>query len=386
MLCIVTASLLVTAAAAGQNDFAQCHTGSCGTSLLQVHATPQKSHHDGKKRLNQTETDFVAKVLTSYGKQSSSYEGAQVLTGFRSGAKSLLDDDGMFAFDDSIKSVAIDVGAASNPMIFDMDKDMSQLVLAFEPIFDLNTPFEDVAREVAGRGGCTDRWESFCVNQRLVVFPAAMSSEIGLAEFHVAANPYCSSLNSVPGGLDPGLTNHSDPEVRNVMAACWGSLNESPTVKTVPTVTLASILRRIPEHIRVKYIKIDAQGQDYKVLLSAAEQMHRIEYVRFEMQVDPPPGRKMVADIPSYAEMEKSLKSFGFVHESPTACNFDAGSSPFSKAIEEKECVFCRKLPCREGGVPPLGVSPWNVLSKRKEGKNKVKKVKESIQVTERKR
>lgn len=170
MLCIVTASLLVTAAATGQNNLAQCHTGSCGTSLLQVHATPQKSLHDGKKRLNQTETDFVAKVLTSYGKQSSSYEGAQVLTGFRSGAESLLDDDGMFAFDDSIKSVAIDVGAASNPMIFDMDKDMSQLVLAFEPIFDLNTAFEDVAKEVAGRGGCTDRWESFCVNQRLVVF------------------------------------------------------------------------------------------------------------------------------------------------------------------------------------------------------------------------
>merc|ERR1719263_979847 len=100
------------------------------------------------------------------------------------------------------------------------------------------------------------------------------------------------------------------------MKACWGSL-EKAEVKEVPTLTLASILRRIPEHVRIKYVKIDAQGQDYKILLSAAEQMSRIEYVRFEMQVDPPPGRKMVADIPSYAEVESKMTELGFVHRAP---------------------------------------------------------------------
>merc|ERR1719191_815846 len=110
------------------------------------------------------------------------------------------------------------------------------------------------------------------------------------------------------------------------MASCWGSLEKAPVLE-VPTLTLASILARIPKHIRVKYTKIDAQGHDYKVLLSAGDQMSRIEYVRFEMQVDPPEGRKMVQDIPSYAHVEKEMRSYGFVHESPSACHFDQGAS-----------------------------------------------------------
>ena len=46
----------------------------------------------------------------------------------------------------------------------------------------------------------------------------------------------------------------------------------------------------------IKAIKIDAQGHDFKVLLSAGDQMSRIDYVRLEMQVDPPPGFKLVKD------------------------------------------------------------------------------------------
>lgn len=290
------------------------------------------------------------------------YTGPQKLLGFKPGARvedALIDAEGMFAFDSSIKSVGIDIGAATNPLVFDMDRDASQLVLAFEPVFaeQLGKDMERVAEEVAARGGCETRWESFCINQRLVVIPSAVSSEIGHAEFHVGGNPYCSSLSGAPGKIDPTLEQHPDPQVREVFKGCQGSLNEAKPM-TVPTITLASILRRIPKDVRVKYLKIDAQGHDFKILLSGAEEMKRLEYVRFEMQVDPPEGRKMVADIPSYAEVVAKMKEWGFVSEEP-ACDFDGNSSPFSKAIQEKECVFCRELPCKENGVQPFGEDPY---------------------------
>lgn len=355
--CFTLLILAVVSSATSTVGKEQCQ------SLMQV-----RSHKEqvqalrGERSLNRTETDFVAQVLTSFGMQATNYSGSQILRGFVAG-QPLLDSRGMFAFDSSVKSVAIDVGAAANPLIFDMDRDASQMVLAFEPVFDktLEEDMERAAKEVEGRGGCKHRWESFCVNQRLVVLPSAVSSEVGHAKIRLADNPYCSSLNSIPGGLDPTLVNSADREVRDVMASCWGSL-EKAQVKEVPTVTLASILARIPDHIRVKYLKIDAQGQDFKVLLSAGEEMSRIEYVRFEIQDDPPQGRKMVADTPSYAEVESKMKDFGFVHEAGRACSFTPDSSPFSKAIQEKECVFCRELPCRENGMPPLGEDPRNII------------------------
>merc|ERR1711959_119007 len=108
--------------------------------------------------------------------------------------------------------------------------------------------------------------------------------------------------------------------------ACYNT--KSQTVR-VFTVTLASIMRRIPARIRVKYMKIDAQGHDFKVLMTAGEHLSRIDYVRFEMQVDPPPNRKMVKDVPSYAEVVKVLKEIGFVHDGSHACN-DATMGAFS--------------------------------------------------------
>jgi len=351
---ICTWMVAAGAATSEENAPAQC------SSLLQVKADTGKGKQEHTQvSLNQTETDFLTALFRSYGKQATNYSGAQTLRGFRS--NEFVDDQGMFAFD-NISSVAIDVGAANNPLTFDMDWDANQVVLAFEPIFadQLAGDLEKAAEELNARGGCKTRWDSFCANERLVIFPTAVSSEVGRTTFHLSDNPYCGSLNEVPGGLDPSLVNHPDPEVSDVMKACWGSLKKE-NVKEVSTVTLASILRRIPKHIRVKYVKIDAQGQDYKVLLSAGEEMSRIEYVRFEMQVDPLPGRKMVADIPSYAEVASKMKEWGFVHEGDTACNFDGGSSPFSKAIEEKECVFCRTLPCKENGVD-LGTNPRDLL------------------------
>ena len=60
----------------------------------------------------------MEKILRSFGKLKPGYVGKQRLLGFEKGR--LFDEEGMFAFDTSIKSVAIDVGAANNPLTFDV--------------------------------------------------------------------------------------------------------------------------------------------------------------------------------------------------------------------------------------------------------------------------
>merc|ERR1711972_758327 len=218
------------------------------------------------------------------------------------------------------------------------------------------------------RGGCVVRWDGFCAMNRFYIFPAAVSHTLGHAKFHATANPYCGSLeafteDTTKGAIEDSLRRSTNPDIRGIFEACY---KDAGTPGTVPTVSLKAIIERIPTRIKIKYVKIDAQGHDFKVLLSAGDQISRIEYVRFEMQVDPPPGRRLVKDIPSYAEIEKQLAGLGFKHKQGHACFWDPGASPFSKAVKEMECVFCRKLPCIENGRPPLGENPRAVAARQK--------------------
>merc|ERR1719272_2581676 len=110
--------------------------------------------------------------------------------------------------------------------------------------------------------------------------------------------------------------------------------------------------------------------------------MSRLNYVRFEMQVDPLPNRKMVKDVPSYAEVKQKLTELGFKHNGKHACD-DSTMGSFSKAIREMECTFCRKLPCREGGVPPLGPNPAEVVRRKGSWSSLVTKTSSSVQVAQ---
>merc|ERR1719502_2594884 len=93
--------------------------------------------------------------------------------------------------------------------------------------------------------------------------------------------------------------------------------------------------------------------------------MSRIEYVRFEMQVDPPPDLKLVKDVPSYQEVKEQLEKLGFKHDGSHACHMDPGAHRFSHVVKEMECVFCRKKPCIENGRAPLGPHPKTLADKQ---------------------
>merc|ERR1719502_952141 len=93
--------------------------------------------------------------------------------------------------------------------------------------------------------------------------------------------------------------------------------------------------------------------------------MSRIEYVRFEMQVDPPPDLKLVKDVPSYQEVKAQLEKLGFKHDGSHACHMDPGAHRFSHVVKEMECVFCRKRPCVENGRAPLGPNPKTLAAQQ---------------------
>jgi hypothetical protein len=321
---------------------------------------------EGEPTNFEEETAFLEKILRSFGKLKPGYSGKQRLLGFQKGR--LFDDDGMFAFDKSVKSVAIDVGAANNPLTFDLGIDASQVVFMFEALpghsDGLEKAFEKDNQALQQRGGCDTQWDGFCQQDRFLWFRSAVSPKVGYTDFVISSNPYCGSLGGFTDkkGSEMDATLVRNPEMNHWLQACYNT--ESRSVK-VFTVTLESIIKRIPKNIRVKYMKIDAQGHDFKVLMTAGDQISRIDYVRFEMQVDPPPNRKMVKDVPSYEEVVRWMEGKGLVHEGSHACD-DSTMANFSKAIKEMECVFCREPPCQEGGKPPLGESPAEVL--RREG------------------
>jgi len=217
----------------------------------------------------------------------------------------------------------------SDPILPSPTEHSSQIAFFVEPVQwkTLEQAVEVDSRQLKARGGCTTRWDPFCVMNRFYIFPAAVSNDLGHATFHATANPYCGSLEAFTvdvnqSQIENKIKRSMNNEIRGIFEQCY---KNAGTPAKVPTISLKSIIERIPKNISVKYVKIDAQGHDFKVLLSAAEQISRIQYVRFEMQVDPPPGRRLVKDIPSYAEMVAQLSDVGLRRAGKHACYFEHG-------------------------------------------------------------
>ena len=105
---------------------------------------------------------------------------------------------------------------------------------------------------------------------RLFPVPAAVGLDNGWAEFHVTENEESSSLRA----FDPdGLTQWADQRGLGLV-----------DVLRVPVVRLDSILNAIPCP-EIEFVKIDAQGSDLDVVLSAGAQISRISRLTVEVTI-----------------------------------------------------------------------------------------------------
>jgi len=339
-------------------------SASEGASSAAPSAAPTAAPSPGNPAAFAAETHFLEKVLRSFGKLKRDYTGKQRLLGFQKGR--LFDDNGMFAFDGSITSIAFDIGAANMPTTFDVGEDAGQLVFMFEPLpahsDSMELSFERDNQELQKRGGCDSRWETLCQQDRFLWWKAAVSSTVGYTNFVVSDDPMCGSLGGFTDKYLPSFDQKlaNDRAMSGILRSCWNTDTKSKSV-VVPSVTLASIIRRIPDGISLKYLKINAQGHDFDVLKSAGAYLQRVENVHFEMQVDPPRNRQLVKEVPRYADVASFMNQNGFHYEGQFACD-DSNMSPFSKATHEMDCKFCQQPPCVETGKEPSGMHPSEVV------------------------
>lgn len=159
----------------------------------------------------------------------------------------------------NIRRVWMDVGTharAGNTRPF-LDKFDDLLVIGFEPMRyqwgEISTINFDAPKKGWGYG-----------HPRMIVLPAAASSKEGWQMFHRNSDNMCSSLNKL-GDTQP----------------CGKVVEEYP----IATVRLQSILSRIPPHVMVEFIKIDAQGHDLEVVKGIGQDMIRTKVKHIIMEV-----------------------------------------------------------------------------------------------------
>lgn len=107
---------------------------------------------------------------------------------------------------------------------------------------------------------------------RLIVFPAAVSDTEGFAHLHHAKHHGSSSLDS--------------QWVKDANLDVFGERLE-PEQRSVRTLPLSFVLERLPRSLDpLHHLKIDAEGLDGKVLLSAGDHLARFVIVTLEQPDD----------------------------------------------------------------------------------------------------
>lgn len=192
------------------------------------------------------------------------------------------------AFPPETKTVWIDVGVhRETDFIPDLDQDDSLFVLGFEP---------------------SDMWKP-CPHRHCVVFWAACTPDYDVVNLNVQnGGNLCNSL------LKPNSDTKS-----NLWRGCVEQLVDEatgkPVVVQVPGIPLHALVERIPDHIEVEYIKIDAQGFDLEVMKGALAAPHgRIQVVSLEtMDVDDE-SKLLYHGQPLFVDLKEYLESKGWIY------------------------------------------------------------------------
>jgi FkbM family methyltransferase len=193
---------------------------------------------------------FAAALLAACGPDRPSYDIRQTasedLLRRANHGRSILRADGRFAVPERVQRVWIDVGA--HELETTKDELVSQPDMALIAI----EPLEEC-------------WKAWPDRTRLIALPVAISTERGSLDFHVNASNATSSLLETVAG------NVADAQTRTV------------ETRKVPVLRLEDVLERIPEGLRIEYLKTDVQGHDLQVLKSGGEALRRVERVKVEV-------------------------------------------------------------------------------------------------------
>ena len=167
-----------------------------------------------------------------------------------------------------------------------LSKQPNVLLVSFEPLLDKYANYlalEAVPKHITQLNKKPSKldqkqWESalwrqieqppalgWSVPGRAIVLPFAVGKAEGTATFHVSKSDGCSSLLPIDAATMKFNGRHD--WMKGFMEAACG---QGAAERRVPVVSLGTILDRWLPGRRIDYLKIDAQGYDLQVLLSAS--------------------------------------------------------------------------------------------------------------------
>lgn len=162
-------------------------------------------------------------------------------------------------------------------------------------------------------------------HQGMILPMAVADLDNQMATFHVSPDDRCSSLNEqTPAGEQTPSNEGGLPAV--LVKGC----GKTKSVRSVPTITLASVLATWLAGRSVHFLKVDAQGSELSVLRSGRDHLRQVE--RFQLEVPTGHCHTLTKDAPSCDTIRDYASSKGFVTEShgvqtqPIERNFTCGA------------------------------------------------------------
>ena len=212
-------------------------------------------------------------------------------------------------------AVWIDVGVnVKSDFIINLDRDKSLFVLGFEP---------------------SKLWKP-CPHRHCVVFWAACTPDFDVVNLNVqSGGDLCDSVFK--------------PNTQTTTALWKGCVTQEtdkvtgkPKVVQVPGIPLHALVERIPEHIQVEYIKIDAQGYDLEVMKGALAAPHgRIQVVSLETMDVEDESQLLYLGQVRFVELKKYLEGEGWIYVKSVSNNGAAGET---NAFFVSEAQFTSKV------------------------------------------
>jgi len=144
---------------------------------------------------------------------------------------------------------------------------------------------------------------AWAIPGRSILLPFAVGAPDGYADFHVAKSDGCSSL--LP------MTQDVHGSFRSI-ALHWQKCGKLAAVRRVPHVSLGTILDRWLPGRTIDYLKIDAQGYDLSVVLSAPPSaLARVRAL--EMEVTSDDVQLPYVGVATCAQIVGNMTALGFV-------------------------------------------------------------------------